>query len=696
MHRLMLRFLISIALLLPLHAETPIATLFAPQTSLAYRLSPAPKGWLSTPLKNGTLLTGPDQASEANIQLFPASGQHFDLSSASYLRLELKNCGQSLLWIEGRLDNQGAQDWSNSTGTQAFLLPGETGTLGFAYPRASELDDSPAIFRGMAGKLNGWRSHWKAFDPAKVLQLRLRIHSAQPGPKLEVGTLSTAWPYGSVANTTLQELPFLDPFGQLRQLDWPGKLMSTKELRARASAEDKALKASSRAPSFNKFGGWNDGPQLEATGHFRLTKHEGKWWFVDPEGRLFWSHGVCSVGFNSSTPLQDRTELFAWIPEESDPLFPSTISHQKGIDRINYFGANLHRKFGLEWQSPARDLVHRRFASWGLNTLGAWSEEALQTDQRTPYTPIFHLGYPQLWDHKIPQPYGGELAANTRKALQNFVAKHGQDPWIVGVFIDNEIHWPGDLAAKVLEKPTTHPAKAAAVEILMQRHKTIEALNKKWSTQFASWTALATSTDLPWSEARRADFDAIQFAYAKEYFSVCEAAVREVLPHKLYLGSRIHSCPDFVSRAAAKHVDAISVNHYWNTAGLGRAPSDVDVPVIITEFHFGALDRGVPGASLGAVHDQLTRARAYQNYVASALTHPRIIGTHWFAWSDQSSAGRPGENYQIGLVDITDTPYPEFTGAVSSIGQNLYQIRSSNTGSHLPALQALFQANQRK
>ena len=55
---------------------------------------------------------------------------------------------------------------------------------------------------------------------------------------------------------------------------------------------------------WSKFGGYKHGPKYEATGHFRVEKINSKWWFIDPEGYLFWSSGVNSAGkFNIPTPL---------------------------------------------------------------------------------------------------------------------------------------------------------------------------------------------------------------------------------------------------------------------------------------------------------------------------------------------------------------------------------------------------------
>ena len=130
---------------------------------------------------------------------------------------------------------------------------------------------------------------------------------------------------------------------------------------------------------WNRFGGWRTGPQLKATGHFYAKVHQGKWWLVDPEGRLFWSHGVNCVGGAGITPITDREFYFADLPSSDVPLAkfygraswaPHGYYHERGGYRTyNFTGANLYRKFGDDWFSISADLAHRRLRSWSMNTI---------------------------------------------------------------------------------------------------------------------------------------------------------------------------------------------------------------------------------------------------------------------------------------------------------------------------------------
>ncbi len=74
--------------------------------------------------------------------------------------------------------------------------------------------------------------------------------------------------------------------------------------------------------------------------------------------------------------------------------------------------------------------------------------------------------------------------------------------------------------------------------------------------------------------------------------------------------------------------------------------------------------------------NQEERAAKYKNYVERALRHPNIVGTHWFQYGDQATTGRgDGENYQIGFLDVCDTPYPEIVKASREVGEELYSVR---------------------
>jgi len=212
-----------------------------------------------------------------------------------------------------------------------------------------------------------------------------------------------------------------------------------------------------------------------------------------------------------------------------------------------------------------------------------------------------------------------ETVGTLRKRLEMEKGKTADDPWCIGYFIDNELKWP------------------------------------------------------------RKD----RAALAETYYKACREEMKRVAPNKLYLGSRLHGHLEpygdkaDVIRSAAKYCDVLSVNRYRFSPSDLKMADGIDVPIVIGEFHWGALDRGLLHTGLRSVANQKQRGAVYIHFVSQALKHPNVVGTHWFQYQDQLVTGRgDGENYQIGFVDICDTPYAETIEACRKVGYRLYEIRA--------------------
>jgi len=79
---------------------------------------------------------------------------------------------------------------------------------------------------------------------------------------------------------------------------------------------------------------------------------------------------------------------------------------------------------------------------------------------------------------------------------------------------------------------------------------------------------------------------------------------------------------------------------------------------------------------LRSVQNQEQRGRVYYEYIKGALENPYIVGAHWFQYGEQAVTGRgDGENYQIGFLDVCDTPYQETIDACREVGEKMYELR---------------------
>jgi hypothetical protein len=99
------------------------------------------------------------------------------------------------------------------------------------------------------------------------------------------------------------------------------------------------------------------------------------------------------------------------------------------------------------------------------------------------------------------------------------------------------------------------------------------------------------------------------------------------------------------------------------------------LPTIIGEWHFGALDVGLPSSGIGHLKNQSDRAKAYRIYFEDAAANPNCIGVHWFTLYDESALGRyDGENYNIGFLDVCNRPYSELSQAAIQSHERMYDL----------------------
>ena len=529
----------------------------------------------------------------------PPEKTTFDLSSGRYLAADL----ESLADHQQRIGVQVKTAEGDAWGTIA-LDPGEKATLKLQLPHAS-IYAHPAGTPGV-----------KTLDTTAITNI----------------SFSVAWPYegqfSGLLNMRLSNvrlmgtpdyarkvtpanyLPFVDKFGQFAHGNWLYKVHDASELRDDLRQELSDLKTAPDA--WDEYGGWKNGPQLEATGHFRVEKVDGKWWFVTPSGHLFYSLGINVIKTDSDAANgYEHRDWYESAPK-SAMSFPTW---------------NLQAKFGkTDFASDYYDFVCQRLDSWGINTIGNWSDGALTNLGRKPYVltviskpanaPKLANGFYDTLDPTFADAMKAAVAGAVATAGSSY-AKAVTDPMCIGFFIDNELSFPSDSA------------------------------------------------------------------YYEPYFKACKEAIAAVAPQKLYLGCRFKGLrnSEALWLAAAKWCDVISVNSYVASVavfGEGEyAAPKFDRPILHSEFHFGTLHRGMFSAGLCAVGDQCARGRAYQRVVEGALRHPLFVGSHWFQYRDQPLVGRgDGENYQIGFVDVCDRPYPALIRAARKLGEELYETQN--------------------
>jgi hypothetical protein len=521
-----------------------------------------------------------------------------DLSGHLGVAMTVRNNGSKPVNVYGHVNEDNSYP---SNQGYVMLEPGETDTLYVHFHRSKAPAYMAGYLKGMRGLPGGYTEHWEIVDLTRITLVQVDVFNPGAGRSFVLDDVRAYGTYAPPAESLLQAgfFPVVDVLGQYRHATWPGKAASDADLIAQDAAETADLAAHPGPAEWDAYGGWLGAAKQEATGRFRTQKVDGKWWLVDPDGRLFWSMGITCINSGETTPVAGRENYFTTPPANGD-----------------YRAANLKRKFGTAWYAKSAALANQRLRSWGVNTMGNWSDKGiygLNGPKKTAYTVNFATGVTTALPAALDT---AAFRAAVQAKLTALKKELADDPWCLGVFSDNELGWPAATAAAISE----------------------------------------------------------------DYYRIVSREMKAILPGVLYLGSRLHVAPEAVWRSAGKYCDVISWNHYeYGVADL-PLPAEIDKPVMLTEFHYGALDRGLPHPGLRSALNQKQRARLYGGMVDQCLAHPKLVGAHWFQWSDQIYTGRfDGENYQVGFLDILDKPYPEMVATARTVASRLYATRTQGS-----------------
>ena len=298
----------------------------------------------------------------------------------------------------------------------------------------------------------------------------------------------------------LQLVGIVDKFGQNAKMDFPIKINSDEELRQEAELELKSLSEYTLMPDRSQYGGWKNGPKLEATGFFRKEKFNGKWALVDPEGYLFFSIGLANVRMANSTTYtgidykdenlkhRDPEDV---TPEDSKgivevpasimktgyvidslrnnmflelPSFDDALANHYSYRKESHFGpiehgqtfsfyrANLERRYGESYPNSFIDkwleVTENRMRNWGFTSFGNWIDPAFYERNKLPY---FANGWiigdfqkvysgSDYWG-PMPDPFDPEFERRAKMSIRTVSEEVKNNPWCIGVFIDNERSW---------------------------------------------------------------------------------------------------------------------------------------------------------------------------------------------------------------------------------------------------------------
>jgi len=490
---------------------------------------------------------------------------------------------------------------------------------------------------------------------------------AEEPPKLETLTL----PQGKL----------LDELGQSMLHEWPGKTRNEQELIARLHAQLEDAPAQKLPEGFSRWGGWL-GKRFTATGFFRTHFDRKRWWLVDPDGYAFWSSGLDCVRFGIDTAYEGLESALTWLPETDGPY--AQAQHTRGeVAAFDYLKANFIRAFGPEtafdhWGAITLSLLRQ----FGFNTVANWSDWDIARDAQVPYVRPLDgraLDVPTVY-RDFPDVFHPDFE-RAKAAFAEQLRETRDDPAFIGYFLMNEPNWgfaqETPAAGMLFNTPKCYTRQALGI-FLRGRYGDDERLSDAWEIGTTFAELVESEWDMPLTPRAQIDLADFSAIMVERYFGGLSEACRKVDPNHLNLGIRYYTIPPAWTIRGMRSFDVFSMNCYRT-----RVPADemaqiaalLDMPIMIGEWHFGALDVGLPASGIGHVPTQLDRGKAYRFYLEDAAAQPWCVGVHYFTLYDQSALGRfDGENYNIGFLDTCNRPYTPLVEAARLSHERQYQV----------------------
>lgn len=478
---------------------------------------------------------------------------------------------------------------------------------------------------------------------------------------------------------TLPQGKLIDELGQSTIHQWPAKSTSRREVSLRLQAQ--LNEQHSWPEGFSRWGGWTQ-KRFESSGFFRKEHDGSRWWLVDPDGYAFWSAGCDCVRVDTTANYKGLQSALTWVPE-NDPTFADMFSKRGDAPHINYLAANFIHAFDAEtWYDKWAQIALSQLKRFGFNSVANWSDWQIAKAAGFPYVrPLsLRLDNTQRIYRDFPDVFSPSYKKDADLYAQQ-LEETKDDPAFIGYFLMNEPTWGFSSevpAAGMLYNTPECETRNELARFLTRKYGDDTALSTTWNMEVSLDQVRSGEWKKRFSPQALEDLSAFSELMCEEFFKILTDACKAVDPHHMNLGARYHKVPPSWALKGMRHFDVFSMNCYRehipheDVQAIDRL---LGLPTMIGEFHFGALDVGLPATGIGHVKDQAARGQAYRVYVEDAAADPYCIGTHWFTLYDQSALGRfDGENYNIGFLDVCNHSYEALVQAARQTHDALYDI----------------------
>lgn len=481
------------------------------------------------------------------------------------------------------------------------------------------------------------------------------------------------------------EKPIVDESGQWMGYNWTGKSPGVEETGILLNRYAKEVEGSEWPENWSTFGGYK-GKAFVKSGYFKTEFWKNKWYLVDPDGYAFLSVGVTSINSRAgATTVTGNEDLFKWLPDTSLTKFYR--KDKKGNLMVDFYNINLRRAFGdTKHQAEWENLTKNQLKAWRFNTVANWSDTGFAKRAKMPYV-LPMTGAPKTKARifrDFPDVYDPTFKDSCNKFASQ-LEKIKTDKFLIGYFLGNEPEWAfgnNNIALEMICNPSgkSFSRKELRDRVFNKFKGNVKNLNERWGLKLQtieSLDSIIIKDRHLLTDSARKDLYKFSEEMVDVLYSTIGKATKNVAPNHLNLGIRFAWISSPLCYVAGKHFDVFSLNGY-NSPGppdTKKLFEKVKKPVIIGEFHFGALDRGLPSTGIRGVRTQADRGWAYRYYVENGFSRPEIVGIHYFTMYDQPIMGRfDGENYNIGIVDVTGRPHVNFLPELIKANENIYYV----------------------
>lgn len=471
----------------------------------------------------------------------------------------------------------------------------------------------------------------------------------------------------------------LDELGQSTIHEWHGKSRSVDYVIKRINLQYENHNSHQMPAGWSRWGGWK-ARRFKASGFFKTHYDGQRWWLVDPEGYAFWSAGVNCFRPDTTTNIDGLESALTWLPDPKGKFWQIFSDNGK---TINYLKANFIRTFGeLEWYDKWADIAVAELKRIGFNTVGNWSDWEIASREQIPYVRPLSLNLTRTKSiyRDFPDVFHSDFKFDAEEFAQQ-LTQTAFDPALIGYFLMNEPHWgfSDELPAvgMLYNTPVCESRKKLAA-FLQNKYEDNTKLSEVWGIQTTYEEIAQGIWTKSLNDAALKDLEEFSTEMVKQFFRLLSYECKQVDPNHLNMGIRYYKVPPDFALEGMRYFDVFSMNCYQeriSADGVKQISTILNVPVLIGEWHFGALDVGLPASGIGRVTNQRERGMAYRRYLEDAAANPYCIGAHWFIMYDQSALGRyDGENYNIGFFDVCNKPYSPLVRAARKSHERIYHV----------------------